>query len=596
MNSMTEVLRRRILDVTGRHVHLWTGGHGPAVILIHGSPGNAWLVTPLAQRLAGRFRVYAVDSPGFGLSDELPGEVLCVAQLADAYRDLLDALGLGKVLVYGTHTGAAIGLELSFRHPQRVAGFVLEGVPAFTLDEQRPLLAPEYMVHFEPEALGGHYARTWTRFHDQFVWFPWYRRVPANLNEAAAGSAADIHLWVEMYFQALRHEYRPAYLAAIRYGSAALTAAAAILVPGVYMAERSDMLFSHLDRLPPLRDGQRIERVMSPEAVPATIEAALCSLPRSDEGPPFNDGGPRPEDAAPRATPERKAEYRFHDLPDGQVLVRSRGIAAGVPAAGVPVLLLHDAPGAGRAMLGLYHALSAQSKVLLPDLPGCGESDPLRGDCTVADYVGVIAEIIEAIAGEAVFVYGVGFGAALALALNSRHPNLVRGLALTGLLRVTGAERRGLIARLAPPITLADDGSHWYRTWLMLRDSLVRWPWFERSPTALRRQSVDLDPDALHDWTCDVMRQWHSYHRVIDAVLAWDPDTAMHHAAGKLTVAIDSRHALYADDLVSAAQLHRSVNLPDDPADRARVLAAVAAASTRPTAASPRPPAAAPSP
>ncbi len=556
---MTDVLRRRILDLTGRQVHLWTGGHGPAVILIHGSPGNAWLVTPLARRLMGSFRVYAVDSPGFGLSDALSGEVEGVAQLADAYRDLLDALGLPTVLLYGTHTGAAIGLELCFRHPERVAGFVLEGVPAFTLDEQRPLLAPEYMMHFEPEALGGQYSRTWTRFHDQFIWFPWYQRMPAHLNEAPAGSAAEIHLWVEMYFQALRHDYRPAYRAAIRYGSDALRAAAAVRVPGVYMAERSDMLFAHLDRLPPLGEGQRIERVMSPEAVSATIEAALGSLPRAAGAPPA----------------QHPAEYRFHDLPRGQVLVRARGVADGVP-----LLLLHDAPGAGRAMLGLYRASSAHGRVMLPDLPGCGESDPLPGgEESISNHADVIAAVSEACAGEPVHVYGVGIGAALALELNLRHPHLVRGLMLTGLLRITGAERRGMIGRLAPPIQLADDGSHWYRTWLMLRDSLVRWPWFERSPAALRRQPVDVDADSLHAWTCDVMRQWHSYHRIIDAVLAWDPGSAIEHAAGKLTVALDSRHALHAADLEWAAQLPRSIAMPDDPSARALVLRAVAASA-----------------
>jgi hypothetical protein len=47
------------------------------------------------------------------------------------------------------------------------------------------------------------------------------KRLPGHLNEADSGSAADIHLWVEMYFQAMRHECRPAYRAVIRYGAEA---------------------------------------------------------------------------------------------------------------------------------------------------------------------------------------------------------------------------------------------------------------------------------------------------------------------------------------------------------------------------------------
>jgi pimeloyl-ACP methyl ester carboxylesterase len=575
-SALAGTLRRRFLAVRSRQVHFWTGGRGTPVILIHGSPGNAWLVKPLALRLTRHFCVYAVDSPGFGLTDALPCEVQSVAELADAYRDLLDALGLGKVLVYGTHSGAAIGLELASRHPDRISGFVLEGVPAFTPEEQRPLLAPEYLAALEPEALGGHYTRAWTRFRDQFVWFPWYQRDPAHLNEAFAGTAPEIHLWVEMYFQALRHEYRSAYRAIIRYGDSALAAAAAVRIPGVYLAESSDMLFSHLDRLPPLKPGQRIERVMNPEAVAPAIEAALLSLSPPDSASPAIRAVATETAHSARQSggdPLRTAGLNFHDLPDGQVLVRSH---TGAP--GTPVLLLHDAPGGGRNLIGLYHALAALRSVLLPDLPGCGESDPLAAaQSSLSDHADALARVIAACAPGAVHVHAVGIGAALALELNARHPALVKAVTLTGLLRTTGAERRAMIGRLAPPLRLDDHGGHWYRTWLMLRDSQVRWPWYDRAPAALRRQATDLDAAHLHAWTCDVMRQWNTYHRIIDAVLEWDHELPLAQAAHKMTVAIDPHHALYAADLGwAAARDVKRLTLPDDPSDRARLIAGIA--------------------
>jgi pimeloyl-ACP methyl ester carboxylesterase len=568
------VLRRRFTEVNGRQVHWWSGGHGPAVVLIHGSPGNAWLVRPLAERLTRHFSVHAVDTPGFGLSDALPEEVQTVAQLADAYRDLLDTWELKDTLVYGTHSGAAIGLELACRHPARVTGFVLEGVPAFTPEEQQPLLAPEYLEAFEPEALGGHYTRAWTRFRDQFVWFPWYRRDPSHLNEADAGTASDIHLWVEMYFQALRHEYRSAYRAVIRYGEGAVTAAGALGMPGVYLAERSDMLFPHLDRLPPLKPGQRIERLMHPDAVGPAIETALKSLAAAPDALPAAGAPPPrplPAGALPAGALRPASGPYFHDLPEGQVFVRSH-----MAGAGTPVLLLHDAPGGGRALADLYLALTVQAPVLLPDLPACAQSDPLpTARDSLADYADAVASVLGAWARRPVHVHGVGVGAALALELNARHPDVVRSMTLTGLLRTTGEARRALKGRLAPSISLAEDGSHWYRTWLMLRDSLVRWPWYDRSPAALRRQALDLDPDYLHAWTCDVLRQWRDYHRLIEAVLAWDPGAAIAGAASKMTVAIDPCHALQRSDVEWAAGAANSLVLPDDPRERARVIGAV---------------------
>ena len=556
-------MRRRFLYVGSRRCHLWTGGAGPAVILIHGSPGNARLVLPLAERLAARFSVYAFDTPGFGASDPLPGERLSVAVLADAYRDALDAASLDRVAVFGTHSGAAIGLELARRHPERVTAFVLEGVPIFTEAEQRPLLTEEYMPVIEPDILGSQYARAWTRFHDQFLWFPWNSRSPDQLLESLAGSAADIHLWVEMYFQAMRH-YRPAYRAAISYGHEAIEAASRVRCPGVYLAAHADMLYAHLDRLPPLAAGQRIERVENMARMPERVEAAFVSLALTepDVGTLVVPGG---------------LQDGFFAHSQGQLYVRSAGTGLGTP-----ILLLHDAPGAGRALEPLFDALSTHARVLLPDLPGCGLSDPLSSDTPdLSQYANVIGQLLHALGIQRVIVYAVGVGAALALALGHEHPEIVERLLLTGTQRTRGAERTALIGRLAPPLRLESDGAHWYRTWLMLRDSLVHWPWYDPQPASLRRQRVSFDARFLHEWTCEVMAQWHTYHHLVDAALAWSPDSALDPGADALTVCIDPGHAQAASDRAWAAESERhAVELRGAATDWALQLLSAAGYST----------------
>jgi hypothetical protein len=185
--------------------------------------------------------------------------------------------------------------------------------------------------------------------------------------------------------------------------------------------------------------------------------------------------------------------------------------------------------------------------------------------------------VLTARASPPVHVHAVGFGAAVALELNARRPELVASLSVTGLLRAPAEDRRAMIGVLAPPIVLTDDGSHWYRTWLMLRDSLVRWPWYAREPAALRRQPLTFHPEQLHAWTCDVMRQYHSYHRLIDAVLEWQPEDAIERAGRKLTVAVDTHHSLHRADLEWAATGIQSIDLPDGTTDRARLLIALVA-------------------
>jgi hypothetical protein len=86
---------------------------------------------------------------------------------------------------------------------------------------------------------------------------------------------------------------------------------------------------------------------------------------------------------------------------------------------------------------------------------------------------------------------------------------------------------------------------------------------------------MTFDPGQLHAWTCDVMRQYESYHRLIDAVLEWQPEAAIERAR-RVTVAVDARHALHAVDRDWAASGLQSIDLPDAAADRARAISALA--------------------
>ncbi len=501
---VSPLLRRRFFDVHGRRVHAWCGGRGPLVLLIHGSPGNAALVLPLANRLAARYSVIAPDTPGFGMSEALPGERLSMAALAASYSALLMVLGARRVLVYGTHTGAAIGLELARRDPERVGGFVLEGVPTFTPREQEPLLSSAYMPHIEVDELGGHYSRLWTRFHDQFIWFPWFQREPSHLLDEAGGSAEDIHLWVEMYFQCAE-TYRPAYRAAISYGEDAVAAACAVTAPGVYTAHVGDMLYPHLDRLPHLKATQRLERLTGPtqETVPQ-LQRLVDSVAIAAALPTFE------------FTAAQSRSRFFVDSGDGQMMVRRYGTG------GPPVLLLHDVPGAGQRMEALAASMGSAATVLLPDLPGCGESDRLQDNvrADLGAYAAKLAALIDDQSEAPVTIHAYGYGAALARAFQARYPGLVAELHLEGPSPPSEFADAYSRDRLAPVIDIADDGHHWYRTWLMLRRSLIYRPWFARAPTALRRLPEMPDAMTLHRWTCEVMRSRDSYADLLKAVLA----------------------------------------------------------------------------
>jgi pimeloyl-ACP methyl ester carboxylesterase len=502
-------LHEQIVWVASRAVHVWVGGAGVPVVMIHGSPGNAAMLRELAEAVATRFAVFAFDTPGFGDSDALPGDELTVTDLADAVAATMASLSLPPAVVFGTHTGAAIGLELARRHPGRVLGAVLEGVPVFSPDEQRALASDRYMPAFAADELGGHYARTWTRFRDQHVWFPWYQRDPAHLNEVDLGSAEAIHRWVDMYFRAAP-TYRAPYRAAITYGDTARAAIAELSVPVTFTAEAADMLYPHLVRLGQLPSRHRIVRISDSHEREVRLLELISERAR--------DGR---EDVSGHL-PGTGALAYVH-LKHGSMFVRRYGANGGPP-----VLLLHDAPGAGRSLERRAVELADAADVVLPDLPGCGRSASLgTGVPDLGAYADALSELLDAMQVDTpVSVEGNGIGAALALEFGRRHPQQVSRVTLQDLCTHEGNVRAEWARRIAPRITIADDGHHWYRTWLMLRDSLVYRPWFSHTRAALRRLPASFDADQLHAWTLDVMRNHASYHEVVDAVYAWSPAAA----------------------------------------------------------------------
>ncbi len=111
-------------------------GDGAPIVMLHASPRSSAALLPLGLRLASRFTVFALDTPGFGWSDPLPIPRPDALDYAAAMIEAFDALGLDRVPVYGSHTGAAIAVAAAVSYPQRVACLALDGYAIFSPQEQ----------------------------------------------------------------------------------------------------------------------------------------------------------------------------------------------------------------------------------------------------------------------------------------------------------------------------------------------------------------------------------------------------------------------------------------------------------------------------
>jgi pimeloyl-ACP methyl ester carboxylesterase len=116
------------IQVDGATIHVRLGGHGPAVVLIHGfgDTGDMWV--PLAQALMADFTIVVPDLRGMGLSSHPPGGYDKKTQATDIAR-VLDTLGIGQVDLVTHDIGNMVGYAFAAQYPERVKHFVIMDAP-----------------------------------------------------------------------------------------------------------------------------------------------------------------------------------------------------------------------------------------------------------------------------------------------------------------------------------------------------------------------------------------------------------------------------------------------------------------------------------
>jgi pimeloyl-ACP methyl ester carboxylesterase len=115
------------VEVQGRPVFVRRGPEVPGsvpLVHVHGFAVSGSYMLPTAAALAHRATTLVPDLPGYGQSAAW-GHALGIPSLSWALLDVLDALGLGRVVLVGNSMGGPVCLEVAHSAPERVAGAVL---------------------------------------------------------------------------------------------------------------------------------------------------------------------------------------------------------------------------------------------------------------------------------------------------------------------------------------------------------------------------------------------------------------------------------------------------------------------------------------
>jgi pimeloyl-ACP methyl ester carboxylesterase len=190
---------------------------------------------------------------------------------------------------------------------------------------------------------------------------------------------------------------------------------------------------------------------------------------------------------------------------------------------GPPLVLVHGLGGSASNWVELAPELARHRRVLVPELPGHGGSDPLPRDSTLARFADAVAAVIEQEGAAPAPVVGHSLGGVVALRLALQRRRAVSGLVIAsgaGISSATAQARRvlELVGAVKPGRRIARYGGRIARN-PFLR-TLAFGYWFAADPRALSVRAAEgfLEGHARHTDTLTAMR----------ALVRDDPRTELH--------------------------------------------------------------------
>jgi pimeloyl-ACP methyl ester carboxylesterase len=141
-----------LVDTAVGPIELAEAGAGPAVLFVHGMPGDWSQAAPLARELADDHRVLLVSRPGYGRTPLAVGPT--PRSTATAYRALLDALAIERAAVVGISGGGPSAYAFAAHERERCDRLVLACAVNSDTIVVPPLLRFFHAIPVLPDVLG----------------------------------------------------------------------------------------------------------------------------------------------------------------------------------------------------------------------------------------------------------------------------------------------------------------------------------------------------------------------------------------------------------------------------------------------------------
>ena len=172
----------KIAHIGGVDVYYKDEGHGPAILMVHGSQSTLKTWDKVAPQLTPHYRVIRFDIPPQGLSGSVSDDAASHLVPTDIAEGLLKQLRLTHITYVGVSSGGTLGVFLAAKRPDLVERLILSNTPSDPVTTTHMKLTPAFeAAQREAKDTGFQTQNFWNTFLDYFSGDP--KRLDQNIRE-----------------------------------------------------------------------------------------------------------------------------------------------------------------------------------------------------------------------------------------------------------------------------------------------------------------------------------------------------------------------------------------------------------------------------
>ncbi len=209
---------RKYIKIGSRRIYVQVMGNGPAIALLHPSPHSSDMLLPLASRLADKYTVICIDTPGYGRSDGLESPPKSLSAYTILLHKLFKKMDISQLALYGSATGAQIAIRYALENEDMVSHIFLDNAAHFE-DDLRDKILESYFPDLTPSKDGNHLRVLWDIVSNLQVYFPWCFKIKKYYLNRPQLPLEVMHAIVVDFLKAGKHYYY-AYKAAFKHEKA----------------------------------------------------------------------------------------------------------------------------------------------------------------------------------------------------------------------------------------------------------------------------------------------------------------------------------------------------------------------------------------